>query len=224
MDLDAHNQPELRCSRLQTLNTHLMAAGHITGYHSQLIGEGQFRCVTIVGGDAGEGILLVAHGLVETFADIPDKVHHTSVGESGGQRQRVHKHAEGVLDADVAASAADGTDIQVFIAGKAGKDQERGCQRQVGRCHGMFATELFHGLHVDGTIQLCRPVALVGRREVGRQFRGALAGAQQLVVVGLVGLGGFLLLVGGVVQVGIGLCLHASAFQYLAELDNEEVE
>ena len=177
VNLDAHNHSELRRTSLEALNAHLATVLHIAGHHSQLIGEGQFRRVTIIGSNTGKGILLMLHGLIETLADILDKVYHTSVSEFCGKRQRIHEHTKGVLDADIAASAADGADIQVFIACKAGKDQQRGCQRQVSWCHRVLTAELFDSGHIKGAIHFCRLLALMGCRQVGSQFCSSLTGA-----------------------------------------------
>ena len=146
MDFQTHNQFKLRLACLQAFNAHLLSVLHVTGHHAQLIGKGEFRCIAIIGSNAGKGVLLMAHGLIEAFAHILDKVHDTPAGDFRCQWQGVHKHAKGVLDADVGTAAADGADIQVVIAGEAGKDQQRGSQRQMGGCHRMLAAELLHSL------------------------------------------------------------------------------
>ena len=96
----------------------------------------------------------MAHGFIEAFTHILDKIHHATLAHLRSHRQGIDKHTKGVLDADVAAATGNGADIKIVITGKAGEDQQRGGECKVSRCHGMLTAELFHCLQINRTEDL----------------------------------------------------------------------
>ena len=225
LDLDV--DLELGHLEFEQLLPYRLAAYGVFRKHTHLIGIGDGGTETIVGGDACKGIILVTQGLVEHFAGSAQEFADRHIIDRHAECQRVDKHTHGVGNLEVAASAADGAEIDVAVVGVARHHVGGGTEEQVCRRDALVAAEGCQSLVVGQTDLLADMTLVVGLRQVGRNLAGTFTGLQTfgkelLCLVECFAVGGLLLVVGKV-EVGICLTFDLTAFEGIVELTNEEV-
>ena len=115
LDLDVDF--ELGNVEFQQFLVYRLAVHGVLREHTYLIGVGDCRAETIIGGDAGKGIVLVPQGLVERVAGILQELADGYIVDAHAQCQGVDKHTHGVGNLQVAASAAHGAQIDITVVG-----------------------------------------------------------------------------------------------------------
>ena len=110
---------ELRHVQLQQFLADGLSAYGVLRQHAHLIGIGDGRMETIIGGDAGKGIVLVAQCLVEGIAGLTEEVGHRHVIDTEAEGEGVDEHTHGVGNLQVRTATADGTEIYIAVVGVA---------------------------------------------------------------------------------------------------------
>ena len=218
---------ELRYVQLQKLLTDMLSAHLIFRQHAHLVGIGDGRTETIVGGDACKGIVFVAQRLVEGLAHLLQEVGHRDIIDVQPEGERVDEHTHRVGYLQIGTPTAHGAEIHLAVVGIARDDIGRSGQEEVSRCDVLLSAETGHPVVIDSFDGLADVSLLVGFGQVGGYLAGSLAGLQFLskeLLCRLESLGLFgLLLVGHEVEVGVGFLLDGGAFEHLTELPDEEV-
>ena len=94
-----------------------LSANVVFRQHAHLISVCDSRTETVVGGNAGEGILLVTKRLFKSLAGGTEKIGDGHIVNSEAQCQCVDEHTHRVGDFEIAAPAADGAKIDLTVVG-----------------------------------------------------------------------------------------------------------
>ena len=225
---DVEGDAELGRIGLEVLHRHRLTLVVMTFENAHLIGEHDLGGEVVVGGDAREGIGLVAQRFVEVAAGLAEELGDRLPADVGAQGQRVDKHAHRVADAQVGAAVGDGGDAQLITVGEARERIEGGRQKMMRRRDAPLTAESVNRLEVQRAEDRLSDALILGIGEVGRHFRDALHPAQTLleeVAGGSVFSAVFRsLLRRNEVGVGERLGLYPSTVHQRAQLVQEEVE
>ena len=218
---------ELGHIEFQQFLSHRLTVYSVLRQHAHLIGIGDGGTETVVGSNARERIILMAKRLVKCVARIFQELFNRHIINVHAQGERIDKHTHRVGNLEVAAAAADGTQINVTVIGIARDDISRSTQEQVGWCNLLTTAEGCGTFQIYRTYSLANETLLIGFGQVGRNLAGTLTGLQFLgkellgCLEGLAFLGS--LLIGNKVQVVIGLFLNRIALKESIDLTNEQV-
>ena len=161
---------KLRHVQFQQFLTYGLASYGIFRQHPHLVGVGDGRMESIVGGNACVGIVLVAQRLVEGVADLMEVFTHRHIVNLQAKSQCVDKHAHRVGNLQVRAAAADGADIYLAVVGVARDHITGGGEIQMGRRDVVLSAENGGFVEVGGTECLANKSLLVGLGQVGRNL------------------------------------------------------
>ena len=113
---------KLRHIQFEQLLTDRLTTYGVLRQYTHLIGVSDGWNETIVGGDACEGIVLMAQCLVECVADLMQIICHRHVVDLQTESKGVHEHTYRIGNLEVRTSITDGTEINLTIVGVARDD------------------------------------------------------------------------------------------------------
>ena len=192
-----------------------------------LVGHHHLRLEAEVGGYARERIVFVRPGLGEGPVGFAEILVHVALADLAGQGERVHEHAHGVGDPQVRTAVADGAHVHLLAAAECAHGQVSGGQAEAGRRDAQRQAAL-RDVDFQRLLERGRPSGLLALLPVGENGACALESLHPLPEEGF-GRGVFLaafrgFLVGGVVEVGIGLRGGLHAVQGGAQFGHEHVQ
>ena len=224
IDIDA--QGELGGAGLQVLARDALSVHAVIGQDAYLVGQHHLRLEAEVGGYFGEGVFLVLQGSLEVLVALLQEGLGVLNGAVSLQGQGVYEHAETVGRPEVAATVADGTDINLLAGAVGAQAKVGGAQIEAG---GRDAQRLAQGVDIGAHLPAQEDLAaalsagLQVRNNGRRAFQaGELPGKEfPGPGIGLAAFGGLLL--GRVLEIGIAFRGDVLSFQCGADFLDEDV-